>query len=63
MELRGEGFYIWLTFMISTADELELNEKGYWEGKINDSGLPAARKKELLDLLSSNRKTFADKAA
>jgi hypothetical protein len=63
LELRGEAFYTWLTCMIPTADAVELNEPGYWEGKIKESRLPAIRTNELLELLATNRKALADKAA
>lgn len=60
-ELRGKGYYHWLTCMICTADQSELSD-GTWEGKVNDSGLPLPRKQELHQLILKNREAFANAA-
>lgn len=60
-ELRGKGYYHWLNCMICTADQSELTD-GTWEGKVNDSGLPLARKQELHQLIEKNREAFAQAA-
>ena len=59
LELRALAYYHWLSCMICTADESELTD-GTWEGKINDSGMPLARRQELMQLVEKNREAIAN---
>lgn len=58
LELRALAYYHWLSCMICTADESELTD-GTWEGKVNDSGMPLARRQELMQLIDKNREAIA----